>query len=425
MKIGIVGLGYVGIQLAIVFARQHETIGFDLDEEKLAAYRLGSDPTGEVSRLELSSATKLRFTAESSELVGCDIYIIAVPTPIDSAKNPDVEPLLSASRLVGHALGKGSIVVYESTVYPGMTEEVCVPVLEESSGLIWQKDFHVGYSPERINPGDPDHSLCSITKVVSADDHKTLETLVGLYGSVVKAGIHQSPSIRVAEAAKIIENTQRDLNIALVNELAVIFDRLDINTSDVLEAASTKWNFLPFRPGLVGGHCIGVDPYYLTHKAQMVNYHPEVILAGRRINDQMGNFIANKTTKLISQLGMSTAETTINVFGVTFKENCADIRNSQVFDLIRELRSFGVTINLVDPLADSDGVFNESGLILTPMDELSAAPVCILAVPHDEFLRRSFTWLHSLIEKPGLLIDVKSVYRRDAEQSQHLKYWSL
>ena len=425
MKIAIIGLGYVGIQLAIVFARQHETIGFDVDENKLDAYRLGSDPTGEVSRLELSSATNLRFTAESSELVGCDIYIIAVPTPIDSAKNPDLEPLLSASRLVGHALGKGSIVVYESTVYPGMTEEVCVPVLEESSGLIWQKDFHVGYSPERINPGDPDHSLCSITKVVSADDHKTLETLVGLYGSVVKAGIHQSPSIRVAEAAKIIENTQRDLNIALVNELAVIFDRLDINTSDVLEAASTKWNFLPFRPGLVGGHCIGVDPYYLTHKAQMVNYHPEVILAGRRINDQMGNFIANKTTKLMSQLGISTAETTVNVFGVTFKENCADIRNSQVFDLIRELRSFGVTINLVDPLADSDGVFNESGLILTPMDELSPTPVCILAVPHDEFLRRSFTWLHCLIEKPGLLIDVKSVYRRDAEQSQHLKYWSL
>ena len=425
MKIAIIGLGYVGIQLAIVFARQHETIGFDVDENKLDAYRLGTDPTGEVSRLELTSATKLSFTAESSELVGCDIYIIAVPTPIDSAKNPDVEPLLSASRLVGHALGKGSIVVYESTVYPGMTEEVCVPVLEESSGLIWQKDFHVGYSPERINPGDPDHSLCSITKVVSADDHKTLETLVGLYGSVVKAGIHQSPSIRVAEAAKIIENTQRDLNIALVNELAVIFDRLDINTSDVLEAASTKWNFLPFRPGLVGGHCIGVDPYYLTHKAQMVDYHPEVILAGRRINDQMGNFIANKTTKLMSQLGMSTAATTVNVFGVTFKENCADIRNSQVFDLIRELRSFGVTINLVDPLADSDDVFNESGLILTPMDELSPTPVCILAVPHDEFLRRSFTWLHCLIEKPGLLIDVKSVYRRDAEQSQHLKYWSL
>tara|TARA_Y100000588_G_scaffold227176_1_gene240989 strand:- start:473 stop:1750 length:1278 start_codon:yes stop_codon:yes gene_type:complete len=425
MKIGIIGLGYVGIQLAIVFARQHETIGFDVDENKLEAYRLGSDPTGEVSRLELTKATKLKFTAESCELVGCDIYIIAVPTPIDSAKNPDLKPLLSASRLVGQVLGKGSIVVYESTVYPGTTEEVCVPVLEESSGLIWREDFHVGYSPERINPGDQDHSLCTITKVVSADDDKTLETLVGLYGSVVKAGIHQSPSIRVAEAAKIIENTQRDLNIALVNELAVIFDRLGINTSDVLEAASTKWNFLPFRPGLVGGHCIGVDPYYLTHKAQMVNYHPEVILAGRRINDQMGNFIANKTTKLMSQLGMSTTETTINVFGVTFKENCADIRNSQVFDLILELRSFGVTINLVDPLADSDGVFNQSGLNLTPMDELNPTPVCILAVPHDEFLRRSFTWLHCLIEKPGLFIDVKSIYRRDAEQIQHLKYWSL
>ena len=425
MKIGIIGLGYVGIQLAIVFARQHETIGFDIDENKLETYRLGSDPTGEVTRFELTNATNLRFSSESSELVGCDIYIIAVPTPIDNAKNPNLKPLLSASRLVGQVLGKGSIVVYESTVYPGTTEEVCVPVLEESSGLTWQKDFHVGYSPERINPGDQDHSLCTITKVVSADDDKTLETLVGLYGSVVEAGIHQAPSIRVAEAAKIIENTQRDLNIALANELAVIFDRLDINTSDVLEAASTKWNFLPFKPGLVGGHCIGVDPYYLTHKAQMVNYHPEVILAGRRINDQMGNFIASKTTKLMSQLGMSTAETTINVFGVTFKENCADIRNSQVFDLIQELRSFGLTINLVDPLADSDGVFNESGLILTPMDELSPTPVCILAVPHDEFLRRSFTWLHCLIEKPGLLIDVKSVFRRDAEQSQHLKYWSL
>ena len=410
MKIAIIGLGYVGIQLAIVFARQHETIGFDVDENKLDAYRLGSDPTGEVSRLELSSATKLRFTAESSELVGCDRYIIAVPTPIDSAKNPDVEPLLSASRLVGHALGKGSIVVYESTVYPGMTEEVCVPVLEESSGLIWQKDFHVGYSPERINPGDPDHSLCSITKVVSADDHKTLETLVGLYGSVVKAGIHQWPSIRVAEAAKIIENTQRDLNIALVNELAVIFDRLDINTSDVLEAASTKWNFLPFRPGLVGGHCIGVDPYYLTHKAQMVNYHPEVILAGRRINDQMGNFIANKTTKLMSQLGISTAETTVNVFGVTFKENCPDIRNSKIFELLKKMKKNNYKIDIYDPYASKDDVLSKHRFKMLNYNKIKQKHYdCVLvAVAHDQF--KSLDLNEYCKDEDTLVYDLKGIF---------------
>jgi UDP-N-acetyl-D-galactosamine dehydrogenase len=329
MRIAIIGMGYVGIQLAVALGRNHETVGFDLDEKKLSTYRSGCDPTGEVANGQLAAATGLRFTSDPACLARHEVYIIAVPTPIDEAKDPDLGPLVSASRIVGAAMAAGAVVVYESTVYPGVTEEVCVPVLEEVSSLKWRQDFHVGYSPERINPGDPEHTLATITKVVAADDEKTLKMLAELYGSVVEAGVYQAPSIRVAEAAKVIENTQRDLNIALVNELAVIFDRLDINTSDVLAAAGSKWNFLPFRPGLVGGHCIGVDPYYLTHKAQMVDYHPEVILAGRRINDNMAQFVADKTLRLMSQAGLAVAGTTVNLFGVTFKENCPDTRIPQ------------------------------------------------------------------------------------------------
>jgi UDP-N-acetyl-D-galactosamine dehydrogenase len=425
MKIAILGLGYVGIQLAVGLGRTYPTTGFDLDAAKVAACQSGEDSTGEVSRLQLGEAAHLSFTAEVDDLRGYDVYIVAVPTPVDAARNPDFGPLISASRTVGQVMSAGTIVVYESTVYPGATEEVCVPELESASGLTWKKDFHVGYSPERINPGDPEHTLATIIKVVSADDEETLETLASLYGAVVLAGIHRAPSIRVAEAAKVIENTQRDLNIALVNELAVLFDRLEINTQDVLNAAGSKWNFLPFQPGLVGGHCIGVDPYYLTHKAEMVGYHPEVILAGRRINDSMAHFVATKTVKLMSQAGIKVAGTRANVFGVTFKENCPDIRNSQVFPLVRELEGSGLEVSVVDPRADAGALTDEYAVNLTTIDKVVPAPVTILAVPHEEFCQKGFAWLQSVIEKPGLLVDIKSVFRKQALGDDELTYWSL
>jgi len=367
----------------------------------------------------------LSFTAELDDLRGYDVYIVAVPTPVDVARNPDFGPLISASQTVGEVMSAGAIVVYESTVYPGATEEICIPELESVSGLKWKKDFHVGYSPERINPGDPEHTLATIIKIVSADDEETLETLAGLYGAIVSAGIHRAPSIRVAEAAKVIENTQRDLNIALVNELAVLFDRLDINTQDVLNAAGSKWNFLPFQPGLVGGHCIGVDPYYLTHKAEMVGYHPEVILSGRRINDSMAHFVATKTIKLMSEMGIKVAGARVNVFGVTFKENCPDIRNSQVFPLIQELENSGLEVSVVDPRADASALTDEYGVQLTTIDKVVPAPVTILAVAHEEFCQKGFAWLQSVIDKPGLLVDIKSVFRKQALGDEELTYWSL
>jgi UDP-N-acetyl-D-galactosamine dehydrogenase len=425
MKIAILGLGYVGIQLAVGLGRTYPTTGFDLDAAKVAACQSGEDSTGEVSRLQLGEAAHLSFTAEVDDLRGYDVYIVAVPTPVDAARNPDFGPLISASRTVGQVMSAGTIVVYESTVYPGATEEVCVPELESASGLTWKKDFHVGYSPERINPGDPEHTLATIIKVVSADDEETLETLASLYGAVVLAGIHRAPSIRVAEAAKVIENTQRDLNIALVNELAVLFDRLEINTQDVLNAAGSKWNFLPFQPGLVGGHCIGVDPYYLTHKAEMVGYHPEVILAGRRINDSMAHFVATKTVKLMSQAGIQVAGTRANVFGVTFKENCPDIRNSQVFPLIRELEGSGLEVSVVDPRVDAGALTDEYAVNLTTIDKVVPAPVTILAVAHEEFCQKGFAWLQSVIDKPGLLVDIKSVFRKQALGDDELTYWGL
>ncbi len=425
MKIAIIGLGYVGIQLATGLGRQHATMGYDLDAAKVAAYKAREDPTGEVSNAQLADAIHLGFTAELEDLRGYDVYIVAVPTPVDAARNPDFGPLISASRTVGEVMSAGVTVVYESTVYPGATEEICIPELESVSGLKWKQDFHVGYSPERINPGDPEHTLATITKVVAADDETTLDILADLYGTAVPAGIHRAPSIRVAEAAKVIENTQRDLNIALVNELAVLFDRLDINTQDVLNAAGSKWNFLPFQPGLVGGHCIGVDPYYLTHKAEMVGYHPEVILSGRRINDSMAHFVATKTVKLMSEMGIKVAGTRVNVFGVTFKENCPDIRNSQVFSLIEELEGSGLEVSVVDPRADAGALTDEYAVNLTTIDKVVPAPVTILAVPHEEFCQKGFAWLQSVIEKPGLLVDIKSVFREQALGDEELTYWSL
>ena len=425
MKIAIIGLGYVGIQLAVSFGRDNEIIGFDLDSDKLAAYRVGCDPTGEVSGTQFADAIGLQFTSNPTDLKKCDFYIVAVPTPVNDAKSPDFQQLVSASRIVGVAMGSGAIVVYESTVYPDATEEICVPVLEESSGLKWKQDFHVGYSPERINPGDPNYTLHTISKVVSADDEKTLEAVATLYASIVDAGVHRAPSIRVAEAAKVIENVQRDLNIALVNEFAMIFDRLGIDTTAVLEAASTKWNFLPFKPGLVGGHCIGTDSYYLTHRAQMVDYNPEVILAGRRINDTMGRFVATKVIELMVRAGLEIAGTDVNVFGVTFKENCSDVRNSQVFPLIHELQSYCLNVNALDPLAQPDEVRKESGIVLESLDTVVPVPVVILAVPHSKFCNLGFSWLNNLVKKPGVLIDIKSAFHDQAHDRDQLSYWSL
>ncbi len=416
-------MGYVGIQLAIVFARQYETIGFDLDEEKLAAYRLGRDPTGEVSRVELTSVTKLTFTSEPRELVGCDIYIVAVPTPVDKLNQPDFEPLTKASETVGRVLTSGAIVVYESTVYPGATEEICVPVLERVSGLKWKVDFHVGYSPERINPGDSAHTLQSIIKIVAGDNEETLNTISELYASIVTAGVHKASSIRVAEAAKVIENTQRDLNIALVNELALIFDQLGLDTTEVLEAAGTKWNFLPFTPGLVGGHCIGVDPYYLTHKAQMIGYEPQIILSGRRINDAMGIFVAEKTLTLMTEVGQGQRQSA-NVLGVTFKENCSDIRNSQVFTLIKHLQNSGVEVCIADPLADPVAVSKTHGVDLVPVDQLPPSMALIIAVPHQAFGSGEYL-VRTILQKPGVFVDVKSTYRDAITNDADLTYWSL
>ena len=424
-RIAIVGLGYVGIQLAVTLGRKHQVVGLDLDEQKITDYQGNYDATGEVSKVELEAATHLEFTTQPLGLKGCDIFIIAVPTPVDPEKNPDLGPLVSASRTVGSVMAPGATVVYESTVYPGATEEICVPELEKKSGLTWKKDFFVGYSPERINPGDPEHTLATITKVVSADNDETLDLLATLYGEVVTAGIHRAPSIRVAEAANVIENTQRDLNVALVNELAVLFDRLDINTRDVLDAAGSKWNFLPFQPGLVGGHCIGVDPYYLTHKAEMIGYQPEVILAGRRINDSMAEFVAGKALQLIAEQGINVSGATANVLGVTFKENCPDTRNSQVFTLIGTMEKSGITVSAVDPRADASMVQDETGIRLKPVEELEPADMTLLAVPHQELCERGYEWIKSITRQPGVFIDLQAVFRAAASEHKTLSYWSL
>ena len=353
-RLGIIGLGYVGLPLAVEFGKHLPTVGFDLNATRVAELRRGHDNTLEVGDDELASASHLSFTTEGGELVQCNVYIVAVPTPIDAAKRPDFRPLQGASRTVAQVLSPGDIVIYESTVYPGATEEVCVPLLEQGSGLTFNRDFFCGYSPERINPGDKEHRLPSIVKITSGSTPETAATVDRLYKTIITAGTFAASSIRVAEAAKVIENTQRDVNIALVNELALIFDRLGIDTAEVLAAAGTKWNFLPFRPGLVGGHCIGVDPYYLTHKAQEVGYHPEMILAGRRINDHMGHYIASSLIKLMVRKGIDVAGSRILILGLTFKENCPDLRNTRVIDIIRELQDYGVTVDVYDPWVDPE-----------------------------------------------------------------------
>jgi UDP-N-acetyl-D-galactosamine dehydrogenase len=421
----VVGLGYVGLPVAVEFGKQRTTVGFDLASKKIARLKQFHDSTGEVSGDELRQANRLHVTDDPEQIRQADFVIIAVPTPVNAARQPDFSPLESASRIVGKHMKAGATVIYESTVYPGTTEEICVPILEKHSGMRWKQDFHVGYSPERINPGDKEHSFSRITKVVSGDDAETLEKVADLYASVVKAGVYKASSIRVAEAAKVIENTQRDLNIAFVNELAIIFDRLGIDTGEVLQAAGTKWNFLNFKPGLVGGHCIGVDPYYLTYKAELAGYHPEVILAGRRINDGMGPYVARKTVQQMIQAGRNIKGARVNVLGLTFKENCKDIRNSKVIDVIRELQEYGVECHVHDPEADPDETLHEYGIKLRSWDDLPAADALILAVAHQGFLERPASDYLGKIVRQGCLVQVKPALDPAAFTREGVSVWRL
>lgn len=409
--IAVVGLGYVGLPLAVEFGKKYRTFGFDPSKDKIDNYRKFCDPMGEVSSQSLSAATQLRVSTEPDGLREADIIIIAVPTPVDQAHIPDFTPLLSASAIVGANMKKGAIVVYESTVYPGATEEICIPVLERHSGLKWKQEFNVGYSPERVNPGDKVRTLTRIVKVVSGDDDSTLETVASLYTSIIEAGVHRASSIKVAEASKVIENTQRDLNIALMNELAIVFDKIGIDTLEVLEAAGTKWNFLPFRPGLVGGHCIGVDPYYLTHKAEMLGYHPQVILAGRRINDGMASYVAKMTVQKMINQGSCKRDDHVVVLGLTFKEDCPDLRNSKVADLIVNLKNFGLKVFIHDPLADPIEARHEYGLELTPWEQLPRnASAVVAAVSHKQYKETPLVDILALLKPNGVFTDVKSAY---------------
>jgi len=422
--VSVIGLGYVGLPVAVAFGKHKRTVGFDINAARIAELKAGHERTGEVTTDELQSADIL-FTDSLDELRLADFHIVAVPTPVDDAKQPDLTPMLKASETVGKALKSGDIVVYESTVYPGVTEEECVPVLEKISGLVCGKDFTVGYSPERINPGDKEHTFTKIKKVVAGQDAKTLEIVAQVYESVVTAGVHRAPNIKTAEAAKVIENTQRDLNIALMNELALIFDRMGIDTTDVLEAAGTKWNFLPFRPGLVGGHCIGVDPYYLTHKAEKAGYIPQVILAGRRINDGMGSFIAQRTVKEMIHAGHNVLGATVTVLGLTFKENCPDLRNSKVIDIIRELQDYGINVQVCDPLADPAEALREYSVTLVPFEKLKTAEALVVAVAHQQYRELSVETLRGLMNSDPLLIDIKGVYNRIDLIKSEIKAWRL
>jgi UDP-N-acetyl-D-galactosamine dehydrogenase len=423
-KISVVGLGYVGLPVAVAFGRAARVVGFDVNAARVAELRGGKDRTGEVAPADLAAADIL-YTDRIEDLRQADFHIVAVPTPVDEAHQPDLTPLVKASETVGKALKKGDIVVYESTVYPGATEEVCAPVLERHSGLACGADFTLGYSPERINPGDKEHTFTRIKKVVSGQDERTLGIVADVYGSVVTPGVHRAPSIKAAEAAKVIENTQRDLNIALMNELALIFGRMGIDTLDVLEAAGTKWNFLPFRPGLVGGHCIGVDPYYLTHKAEKIGYIPQVILSGRRINDGMGAHVAQQAVKELIALGSRVKGAVVTVLGLTFKEDCPDLRNSRVIDIIRELASFGVAVQVADPLADPAEALHEYGVTLTPLDRLAPAEAVVLAVAHREYRDLGTAGIRRLLGGSPLVVDVKGIVSRAEAKAAGIRLWRL
>jgi len=405
--IGIVGLGYVGLPLAVEFSKKLATTGFDLKEQRIAELKKGIDVTREVSKQELQKAGNLHFTSDIDDLADCNVFIIAVPTPIDANKRPDLRPLEGASRTVGRVLNKGDVVIYESTVYPGATEEVCVPILEEVSELTFNQDFFAGYSPERINPGDHEHRLPTIVKVTSGSTPEIADFVNDLYGTIITAGTFKASSIKVAEAAKVIENTQRDVNIALINELALIFNRLGIDTLEVLKAAGTKWNFLPFRPGLVGGHCIGVDPYYLTHKAQEVGYHPEMILAGRRLNDDMGRYIASEIVKLMLKKRIHVADANILILGLTFKENCPDLRNTRVVDIIDELESYGANIEIFDPWADQEEAERLYGVTMIKSLPVNHYDGVVLAVAHQEFAGLTKDDFTKMCRQLAVVYDVK------------------
>ncbi|MDC8758890.1 nucleotide sugar dehydrogenase [Janthinobacterium fluminis] len=419
--LAIIGLGYVGLPLAVEFGKQRPTLGFDIHAARIAELRAGRDRTLEVADASLLASRQLTFSSDAADLASCGIFIVTVPTPIDKANRPDLAPLISASETVGRALTAGAIVIYESTVYPGCTEEVCVPLLEKFSGLKYNKDFFCGYSPERINPGDKVNTLTKIKKITSGSTPEVADVVDRLYASIITAGTYKATSLRVAEAAKVIENTQRDLNIALVNELSVIFERLGIDTLEVLEAAGSKWNFLPFRPGMVGGHCIGVDPYYLTHKAEEVGYHPQVILAGRRINDNMARYAARNLIRLMLRNGIDVARSSVGVLGITFKENCPDIRNSKVVDLVRELEAWGVTVHIVDPYADADELMHEYQLALGQVSPAQPVDSLVVAVGHHAYRQMTPAQLKALC-KPGkpVLADLKSLFDRHALTSEGL-----
>lgn len=412
-RIAVIGLGYVGLPLAVAFGRRFDTLGFDIDGKRVAELRRHHDHTLEVLPEELEGATRLAFSDDPEALKGCNVFIVTVPTPIDAYKRPDLRALESASRTVGGAIGKGGITIYESTVYPGATEEVCVPIIERVSSLAFNRDFYAGYSPERINPGDRQHRLETITKITSGSTPAVADFVDALYGSIIGAGTHRASSIRVAEAAKVIENTQRDVNIALVNELALIFHRMGIDTHEVLEAAGTKWNFLPFRPGLVGGHCIGVDPYYLTHKAQQIGYDPEVILAGRRINDGMGSHVAQRVVKLMAQRDLPVAGARVLVLGLAFKENCTDLRNTRVIDIVDELRSYNARVDVHDPWVSPDEARTEYGLELLPQPVAGGYDAVIVAVAHREFVALGTDGIRALGKPQAVVFDVKRALPRD------------
>jgi UDP-N-acetyl-D-galactosamine dehydrogenase len=414
IRIAVIGQGYVGLPLAVEFGKQHPTVGYDIRAERVAELQSGRDSTLEVSPEELADSPHLSFSCALEDIRGCNVYIVTVPTPIDAANRPDLTPLVKASQAIGSVLKRGDVVVYESTVYPGCTEEVCVPLLEKASGLVFNRDFHCGYSPERINPGDKLHRVTNILKVTAGSTPEAADFVDALYASIITAGTHKASSIKVAEAAKVIENTQRDVNIALINELALIFNKLGIDTLEVLEAAGTKWNFLPFRPGLVGGHCISVDPYYLTHKAQEIGYHPEVILAGRRINDGMGAHVATQVVRLMARKGINPVGARVLVLGLAFKENCPDLRNTRVVDIIAELGAFQAQVDVYDPWVDAGEAHHEYGITPIAAPEAGAYDAIVLAVGHAEFAKLGGEGVRALGKGSSVVYDVKYVFPRDA-----------
>lgn len=425
-KISLVGLGYVGMPIAVSFAKKINVLGFDNNNEKIQLYKNGIDPTKEVGN-DVIKNTTVDFTSDEARLREAKFHIVAVPTPVKDDHTPDLTPVESASRTLGRNLTKGSIVVYESTVYPGVTEEICIPILEKESGLKCGVDFKIGYSPERINPGDKVHRLETIVKVVSGQDEETLEIITKVYELVVDAGVHKAPSIKVAEAAKVIENAQRDINIAFMNELSIIFNKMDIDTKAVLEAAGTKWNFLEFSPGLVGGHCIGVDPYYLTYKAEQMGYHSQIILSGRKINDDMGKYVAENTVKKMIKANKQINGAKVAIFGLTFKENTPDVRNTKVIDVIRELQEYGIDVKVIDPQADKEDVAREYGFTLNEKEEIKNIDVAIFAVPHDEFkdIQLDEVKMMFSVNENGILIDIKGMFSRKEAEQANLEYWRL